>query len=172
MQAHMWWVKVLLTGEEQIKHASSWPLGQHPNLIFSQMQCDCFGTCIPELQPLESLWVQGSKTFLPAVEPAPTCEPGLSFLSKLPLVKRVSVLQHALLLSCFCSFLELPPHFFLLNVPCQPPSCRLQQVSTCLLLYLHPFLSDMYACRSETLEASSGAGVIVHSFPCSQGPGY
>lgn len=97
------------------------------------------------LQPVESLWIRCPETFLPAVEPALACETGLSFLSKLPPVKRVSVLQHAVLSSCLCSLPELLAHFFLLNVPSQPPFCRLWQVSMRLLLYLHPTLSDMHA---------------------------
>lgn len=136
------------------------------------MHHGCFGIRIHGLQPFESLWVRGLETFLPAVGPTPTCESGLSFLSKLPSVKKVSVLQLAVLSSCLCSSPELLTHFFLLNVPPWPPSCRLQQVSMCLLLYLQPALSDIYAYRSEALEAASGAGVIVHSLPLSQWPGY
>lgn len=136
------------------------------------MQCGCFGIHIHVLQPVESLWVPWPETFLPAVEPAPACETGLSFLSKLPAVKRVSVLQHAVLLSCLCSLPELLAHFFLLNVTSQPPFCRLQQGSMRLLPYLHPALSDKHAGRSEALEAACGAGVIVHSLPVSQRPGH
>lgn len=113
---------------------------------------------------LRAYWIWGPETFLPAVEPAPTCEPGLSFLSKVPPVKGVSVLHNAVLASCLCSSPELCTYFFLLNVPPQSPSCRLQQVSMSLLLYLHPALSDTYARGLEALEAASGAGVI-HSPP-------
>lgn len=136
------------------------------------MQRGCFGICIHGLQPVESLWIRGPETFLPALEPGPAREPWLSFPSKLPPVIGVSVFLSAVLSSCLCSSPELQAHFFRLNVPPQPPSCRLQQVRMCLLLYLHPALSDMHACRSGVLEAASGAGGIAHSLPLSQWPGY